>query len=384
LEILTKVYFVRLKVLDADGSTPAARAAVQVKLGDISELNVTDDQGVAHFKNTPIGKYQAEVRFYGVRVDISEVQIDASRMIELVAEGIIDADLKVLDSDRIPLDSGVVELTETTAGQAKFSADIVDGAARFENIPASTYRLTATYLGLKAKDASVTFTLDGEEKVVETDVYYLTIVVKRADDTFLPGALVRVAEKTRELRSSNTNEQGETTVRLPKGDFLATVSFQGVNVASSTIALRETRRITLGAEVYRVSVRLVDVSEAPITGAVINLVRDGKVIITATTNEEGQADFYAASGTYNWTTIIGETPYASTYVSKSNKNLTILHVPGDAQGQAAVLGSVAAVSVTSVFGLLRVSRPRAKQRPGRPASGERPEGTLKRPRVPRI
>ncbi|MEM2986449.1 MAG: hypothetical protein QXZ71_05275, partial [Candidatus Caldarchaeum sp.] len=179
---------------------------------------------------------------------------------------------------------------------------------------------------------------------------------------------------------------------LPRGDFAVEVSYQDTVVLSQSISLAQTTPLALQAKVYRIDVRIIDPSGEPVAGAEVSLNRGEKVIERKVTNEDGIAILYAAEGDYTWTMKIGEYTYSSSYSSRANKSLSILHVVDNPQWQGVVLAATAAVSTSSVFGLLRWGRlrPSGRQRGGqRPQRAPQPRGgseaqTFKRLRRPRV
>ncbi|MEM2114966.1 MAG: hypothetical protein QXS12_05880, partial [Candidatus Caldarchaeum sp.] len=112
------------------------------------------------------------------------------------------------------------------------------------------------------------------------------------------------------------------------------------------------------------------------------------------TDSDGKARLYVAEGDYSWSMKIGEYTYSSSYSSRTNKELAIVHVEENPQWQGVVLAATAAVSASSVFGLVRWGRLKPAGRTRSPArktpvqqqqpQPERRPQTFKRPRPPRI
>ena len=387
--VSTKVFNVVFRVFDADGETALSSAQVTVSLGEISAENVTDSDGRASVKNLPIGSYNIAVNYLNIGVHEETVRIDSSREIVLKAKNVVDVIVEVVDDDGAPLESGDVEIV---LGVVKKAGEIENGRVIFKDIPASTYRLSARYKGVTVYDRQTVFRADEDLVRVQAAVYYLRLTVKRMDDTVLPAAYVSVAQGGRKIGDGFTDQSGRLELKLPRGDFAVEVSYQDTVVLSQSISLVQTTQLNLQAKVYRVDVRIIDPSGEPVAGAEVSLNRGDKVIERKVTDEEGKAVLYAAEGDYTWTMKIGEYTYSSGYSSKANKSLSILHVVDNPQWQGVVLAATAAVSTSSVFGLLRWGklRPSGRQRGGqRPQRTMQPRGegetqTFKRLRRPRV
>ncbi|MEM0336295.1 MAG: hypothetical protein QXN23_03025 [Candidatus Caldarchaeum sp.] len=387
--VTTKVYNVVFLVFDADGETALSSAQVTVSLGEISAESVTDSNGRASVKNLPIGSYNVAINYLSIGVHEETVRIESSREIVLKAKNVVDVIVEVVDDDGVPLESGDVEIV---LGVVKKSGEIENGRVTFKDIPASTYRLSARYKGVTVYDRQTVFRSDEDLVRVQAAVYYLRLTVKKMDDTVLPAAYVSVFQGGRKIGDGFTDQSGRLEIKLPRGDFALEVSYQDTVVLSQSISLAQTTPLALQAKVYRIDVRIIDPSGEPVAGAEVSLNRGEKVIERKVTNEDGIAILYAAEGDYTWTMKIGEYTYSSSYSSRANKSLSILHVVDNPQWQGVVLAATAAVSTSSVFGLLRWGRlrPSGRQRGGqRPQRAPQPRGgseaqTFKRLRRPRV
>ncbi|MEM0349079.1 MAG: hypothetical protein QXD24_02695 [Candidatus Caldarchaeum sp.] len=387
--VATRVFNVVFRVFDADGETALTSAQVRVSLGEISSENVTDTNGRAPVKNLPIGSYSIAVNYLNIGVHEETVRIDSSREIVVKAKNVIDVTVEVLDDDGVPLESGDVEIV---LGVIQRSGEIENGQVTFKDIPASAYRLTARYKGVTVYDRQTLFRDDEELVRIQAAVYYLRLTVDRMDNTALPAAYVSVFQGGRKIGDGFTDPAGRLELKLPRGDFLVEVNYQDTVVLSQSISLSQTTALTLQSKVYRIDVRIIDPSGEPVAGAEVSLNRGDKVVERAVTDDEGKATLYAAEGDYTWTMKIGEYTYSSSYSSQSNKSLAILHVVENTQMQGVVLAATAAVSTSSVFGLLRWGklRPSGRQRGGqRPQRAPQPRGvgeaqTFKRLRRPRV
>jgi 5-hydroxyisourate hydrolase-like protein (transthyretin family) len=386
--LLTKVYNIVLELLDSDGKDHLAGASLTVEGGSIVETGESGENGTVSVKNLPVGQYSVSIEYLGVPVHREDLRVDASKNFKINAKSVVDVDIEVVDSESNPLESGSVEIV---FGRARFSGEVADGKTRFENVPAGGYRTVVNYLGFVVYDKPITISVDEDKIRILASVYYLTIVAKKADDTPLTGSQVKASASNRLIGQAITDSGGRAELKLPKGDYSLDVFYQGVAVSSQIVSVAESSSINIQTRVYRIDVKILTPDGLPVEGAEITLTRDNSVIVTGRTDEAGETLVYLAEGDYDWVTRIGEYTYSSVFKAKENKNLTLLHVVDNLQNQGIVLGATAAVSASSVFGLLRWGRPRVRtarqrQAPAR-RSGARPAGegsNLKRPRIPRI
>ena len=387
--VQTKVYTPVFRVLDFDGVENIGNAVVTVSSENIIEEGTTNPTGKVVIRNLPIKTYTVRVNYLGIPVHEENVRVDSNREIRLKASGIIDVELEILDDESRPLEEGSVQIA---LGAAKYTKNISGGKTRFENIPAGTYTATVQYKNLTVYDKKqTTFSADEDSARINVMVYYLRLTLVKSDGTPLSQAAVTAKISGRLIAQAFTDQAGRAELKLPRGDFSVDVTYQDTAVASQTLSVVQSTTLQLKTKVYRVEVRVVGPDGTPVAGAEISVNRDDKLVEKTSTKEDGSAFFYVAEGEYTWTTKIGGYTYTSKYSSKGDKQLTIVHVVDDPQLQGVVLAATAAVSVSSVFGLIRWGRlrPATRQRP--PARSrqqlppeERRPATLKRTRQPRI
>ncbi|MDJ0270900.1 MAG: carboxypeptidase-like regulatory domain-containing protein, partial [Aigarchaeota archaeon] len=368
LDIITDVFNIRIRVLDADGEKAIPAAAVIVSRDEISREGITDEQGIALLKNLPIGKYRLEILYYDNPVyRQDEITFDSSKQIDIKAKGIIDVTFNILDAAGEPLDDGYVEIF---SGQARFSENITKGQVRFSSIPSASYRLSVKYLGVEVLDQLIPLSIEEDVRNINTNVYYLSVEVRKADDTPL-SSKVSFLYRGKEIRVGETNENGKLVVRLPKGEYSVQAYFKGTVVAAESIVLRSDAELLLNAAVYKVSIQFVDISEKPIPGVSINLVRDGDIVESAFTNQDGVAEFYIAGGKYEWMFTVDNHTFTSNFAVEDNKEFIIPYVVNNVNNQVMVFASVAGVSAISVFSLFKFSKPTQRRERGERRQEER-------------
>ncbi|MEM4281973.1 MAG: carboxypeptidase regulatory-like domain-containing protein [Candidatus Caldarchaeum sp.] len=382
--VQTKVYNVVFRLMDFDGEVAVANAELSVTAEGITESATTNSTGKAAVKNLPVGSYTVRASYLNIPVHEETVRVEASRELALRARGIIDVGVEVVDDDSVPLEAGSVMIT---LGAAKFSGDISGGKIRFANIPAGTYRLSVQYKGFTVYDRQASFSTDEDSVRIPAAVYYLRLTVVKSDGTPLAAASVAAVSSAKTVASVFTDQSGRAELKLPRGDFSIDVLYQDAAVHSQTLSVTQSTILNIKAKVYRVDVRIITPDGLPVQGAEVSVSRGNKLVEKGVTDDEGRARLYIAEGDYSWTMRIGGYTYTSSYSSRLDKELAIVHVEEKPQWQGVVLAATAAVSFSSVAGLIRWgrTRPAGRQRSRRQtAEPERRPATLKRTRPPRV
>ncbi|MEM0384031.1 MAG: carboxypeptidase-like regulatory domain-containing protein [Candidatus Caldarchaeum sp.] len=386
--VRTRVYNVVFRVQDFDGEANIENAELSLTAEGISETMSSNSTGRASLKNIPHGSYRLAINYLNLPVHEENLRIEGSREITIKARGIIDVLVEVVDDEAKPVESGSVQLS---IGPARFSEEVSDGKARFVNIPAGAYRVSAQYKGVSVYDRQASFSVDEETVRIPVAVYYLRLTVVKSDGTPLPTAYVSASHSTRKISEGFTDNVGRAELKLPRGDFSLEVVYQDTAVHSQSLSITQSTILNVRTKVYRVDVRILTPEGFPVQGAEVSLSRGDKLVERGLTDEEGRTIIYVADGDYTWTMKIGGYTYTSTYSSKQDKGLSIIHIEERPQLQGVVLAATAAVSFSSVFGLIRWGR----QRPGggrqraapqrrQIAEPERRPATLKRNRPPRV
>ncbi|MDW8358958.1 MAG: hypothetical protein RMK31_00030 [Candidatus Caldarchaeum sp.] len=385
--VKTKVYNVVFKLLDHDGEVALRNAELQLSAEVISETLTSNATGQALVRNIPVGGYRLAVRYLNIPVHEENIRIEASREISVKARGIIDVQVEVVDDESVAVESGNVQIT---LGSARFSGNLSSGKVRFSNIPAGAYRLAVQYKGFNVYDRQATFSTDEDSVKITASIYYLRLTVVKSDGSPLATAFVSAVASNRRISEGFTDNAGRVELKLPRGDFALNIVYQDTAVHTQTVSVSQTSILNIKSKVYRVDVKILTPEGLPVQGAEVSLSRGDKLVERGLTNDDGLARLYVAEGDYSWTMKIGGYTYSSSYSSKQDKQLSIVHVEERPQLQGVVLGATAAVSFASVFGLIRWGRqrPSGRQRTSQPRrqiqEPERRPVTLKRTRPPRV
>ncbi len=381
LTVKTKVYNVVFRLLDYDGEVELDKAELSASFGQITEAATSNSTGRAAVKNLPIGDYIIRVNYFNVFVHEETVRVDSSREITVKARGVIDVEVEVVDDDSNPLESGNVQISLAVA---RFKGNVSEGKARFNNIPAGNYRVLIEYKGFTVYDSQATFTADEEKIRVSSAVYYLRLTVVKSDGSRLASANVAAIASAKKIAEGYTDSAGRVELKLPRGDFSIEVVYQDTTVYSQTLSVTQSIILNIKAKVYRVDFRILTPDGLPVQGAEVSVSRGDRLVERSVTDSDGKARLYLAEEDYRLTMKIGGYTYTSSYSSKQDRELVIVHVEEKPQWQGVVLAATATVSFASVFGLIRWGRlkPGRRQRRRPPEVGRYVK--LKRTRPPAI
>lgn len=352
-EMITEVYNLRVLVYDYDGEAKILSALVKVKMTDyeFERGAETDDEGVAELKNLPKGKYEIQVMYYGVVVyQDDSYTVLQSGMLQIKAGGIIDIRIVPVDSLGEPLDEGIVKIS---SGSVYFESGVKDGRARFENIPATTYRVEVEYLNVTVFDGFIDFETDELEEELETEVYYLTIKARRDDDTELTNTPVLVKLKNKVVRELVTDSAGRAVTRLPKSGYAVNVIFQGKVVGNNNVNLNSDKEVEIKTEVYKYRLSFVGIDGNALKDVNVLMYRGNELIVSEITDDEGVVEFYLAGGEYKWVANIGNVSMSSVINADKETSTVIAFTPDNVGNKVMILGGVGAVVGMSILGLFR-------------------------------
>jgi hypothetical protein len=151
---------------------------------------------------------------------------------------------------------------------------------------------------------------------VKLDVYHLTIKVLSISGDPVPGALINVTSTLTNPNAIATNQptgsDGTLVVRnLPAGDYSIAVSYTAVGnvkvTESTTFTLSDKSRIAeIRLPLYRLSMKVQDMDGNPISGATVELLKDGGTLLSSNSGTDGSVVFkLLPGGTYSLRFKIG-------------------------------------------------------------------------------
>ena len=242
------------------------------------------------------------------------------------------------NSSKVP-NTGGREGSKITGSDGKAVLKLVDGTS------GASYQIKVTYMGLLLNVTD----FDCETKCsltsfsVKLTVYHLTIKVlsmSSAGDP-VPGAKINVTSSSTDPNAIATNQQtgsdGTLVVRnLPAGiEYSIDVSYTAVGnvkvTGSTTFTLRDNNRIAeIRLPLYRLSMRVQDMDGNPISGATVELLRDGGTLPSLNSGTDGSVVFkLLPGGTYSLRFKIGseQVDERRDVVLSGDRDLGILTLP---------------------------------------------------------
>jgi hypothetical protein len=302
LVLQASIHEVNLHVVDTLG-VPLATARVVVGFATTSQVHdfgTTNDTGVLVTK-LPEGYYDLWVYWKDVLVNSTDdLWIDSTGDHTIVA-AVYWVDITVLDSRDVPVASAIVTLRHST-GQDFGTIGTDDEGNVSYRLPGGSFSIDIVW-----QESPVhTGTLDvssNDPWVLNVGVYYLELTV--VDTTAVPveGAIVTVTNTTsgKGMGIHSTDDQGNTTYRLPTGVYALGLVWQETQVYSGVRTLDGDLQEVLVAQVYYLILHVVDSRGASVEGAQVTVTNatSGRIMGSPVTDAAGDMDLRLPMGTYN-------------------------------------------------------------------------------------
>lgn len=298
LKLNVKNAFVR--VYDKDKESMIQDATVELYVGKSKISSTTNSSGVASFENIPLTKYSYKTYFYGFKVAEGELTLTLdSEVSEIVAPGILDVRLAIVDGERQPIDGGRIILS---IGDKQIEAKIDDnGFARIRELPNSTIyieRLHYKGVNVNVEPSEINLVRDEMLVVLSTSVYTLQGSVILKNEKPMNFGEVNIYVNGEKISTISLSESNSFSERLPSGEVKIDVIFKKSRVASKTLTLDSPKQIILTAEVYKLNSIFYDTLNKPLEGLNIEVRSDKDFLEELETNEKGVVEVYLPSGSY--------------------------------------------------------------------------------------
>lgn len=298
--LILNVKNVYVKLYDKDMESTIPEALIELYAGKSKTSSMTNSSGIAFFKNIPSTKYFYRVFMHGFKVGEGETEVSLDRdFIELIAPGILDLRLSIVDGDKQPVDGGQVVIT---VGDGDVVVDVDrSGQARVVNLPNTTLYISGLYYkGVKVKTEPNEITLVRDEMMVPltANIYTLQASIKLKNGELMRFGEVNLyinGEKTSEIDISENNP---LTERLPGGELRIDVVFKDVKVATKAFTLDSSKELTITAEVYRFTGTVYSTLGERLKGLKIRVEGGRGPVEELETDENGVIDTYLPIGVY--------------------------------------------------------------------------------------
>ncbi len=294
--ITASLYTVSFVALDSKG-VPVSGAVIEVSGsgGPITNL-VTSSAGTASVV-LPGGNYTFTTLWQGVTVNQTSVTVASSSTLTLNLS-IYYLTLTALDASGVPV-GGAAVTYGTQVGSANGTLLLPANGSGTVRLPGATYTLKAFWEGIQVGSSSLTLS-SSTTKVLSLSIFYLTFKARDAGGLPVSAASVQWTTPVGQANGTvSTNTTGAATVRLPGATYALTVSWEGVVVNTSSLALSSSMTDTLHLAIYYLTLHAVDAEGIAVMGTTITWVTPvGTANGSLTTNSTGEGMARLPGATY--------------------------------------------------------------------------------------
>jgi len=302
-----------IKLYDKDRESAIPDALIELYVGGSKASSTTNASGIASLKNIPSTKYLFKAYMYGFKVGEGEVNIGLDKqLVEVVAHGILDLRLTIVDGEKQPIDGGKIIIT---VGDREIAANIdQNGQARIPNLPNTTLYIAGLYykdVKVKTDTREIYLVSDEMPVTVSANIYTLQVSVRLKKGELMKFGEVNIyvgGKKTSKVTLSENNPFSE---RLPGGELMIEVVFKNARVASKSFTLDASKELPIEADVYRFVSTFYDTLGERLKGLSLRLERENTLIEELETDENGMIDTYLPGGAYKIKISYGGNEYSS-------------------------------------------------------------------------
>jgi len=321
IPVTASVKNVIFKVYDYDGKDLLKNVRLEISAGGLKRVALSDEEGKILAENLPIHRYKMSVWYLGFKVMEDRIEIEpGTSELEVRALGVLDAELRFLDSTKTPLDGGEVILK---IGDRELKAEIGrDGSVRVENLPNTSISVKLFYKGAVVDTMPKEFNLKIDEMpvVLSSRVHQATFRIFRGDEKPLREGVAEIYVGGSLTSTYDLKEENMFTERLPETDILVKVKFRGRSVGEKVIYLGEPmKEISIITSIYPFEMRIYDSAGKPVKGAIVTVSDKLGKLVEAVSNDEGVFTAIIPVGKYNFTVSAGNQTYS--YMLEVKKNM---------------------------------------------------------------
>ena len=302
-----------IKLYDKDRESTIPDALIELYVENSKASSTTNASGIAFLKNIPFTKYLYRAYMYGFKVGEGEVNIGLDRqLVEVVAHGILDLRLTIVDGEKQPIDGGKIIIT---VGDKEIAANIdQNGQARIPNLPNTTLYIAGLYykdVKVRTDTREIYLVSDEMPVTLSANIYTLRVSVKLKTGELMKFGEVNIyvgGKKTSKITLSENNPFSE---RLPGGELMIEVVFKNTRVASKSFTLDASKELPIQADVYRFVTTFYNTLGERLKGLSLRLERENTLIEELETDENGMIDTYLPGGAYKIKISYGDNEYSS-------------------------------------------------------------------------
>ena|GEM_PF-922374 len=302
-----------IKLYDKDRESTIPDALIELYVENSKASSTTNASGIASFNNLPFTKYLYRAYMYGFKVGEGEANIGLDRqLVEVVAHGILDLRLTIVDSEKQPIDGGKIVIT---VGDREIAANIdQNGQARIPNLPNTTLYITGLYykdVKVKTDTREIYLVSDEMPVTVSANIYTLQVSVKLKTGELMRFGEVNIYVGGKKTSRTPLSENNPFSERLPGGELMIEVVFKNTRVASKSFTLDASKELPIQADVYRFVSIFYNTLGERLKGLSLRLERENTLIEELETDENGMIDTYLPGGAYKIRMSYGDHEYSS-------------------------------------------------------------------------
>ncbi|MBS3816972.1 MAG: hypothetical protein KGY76_05355 [Candidatus Thermoplasmatota archaeon] len=287
------IFYPEFTVLDKEGS-PVDEAKVYLTHPNGTTIIPpfsTDQAGTFSLAQTAEGTYHMEVRWKGRAVGTFEKNITWSSIDHTLNVEVYHLTVQVQDNASQPVPNALFAAAYNDTLQTAESLMTDSQGEVNTRLPGAEYLLEVTW-----NDARVyedTYLLDSTDTIVITaDIYEVTVSVYDTLGDPLQGAEVTATytRTVREIGTNTTDNNGEVTFQLARGEHRFDVSWLGVDVAEETREVNSMNTsFEITASVYQLEFLTYDntTEHSPLSQARISVRIGGDLVDTGSTDASG-------------------------------------------------------------------------------------------------
>ncbi len=323
LTIVASVYYAFVEVVDTTDE-PLTGASVTVTnpvTGRIMGSTTTDSEGKVTYR-LPMDNYTFQVVWQETVVYLAAHVVDNNEPMVLVAQ-VYFAELHVVDSTGVALESALVTFTNATSGRLMDEHTTTsDGIVTFR-LPTGEYEVKVVW-----QESVVYFALhplaDNDPWTVVCHVYYAELHVMDSTDVALESALVTFINSStgRLMGERTTPVDGVVTFRLPMGEYEVTVIWQEAIVWHAFRFLDDNDPWTVRCNVFYGELQIVDSRDLPVESALVSLTNatSGRAMGDRTTSDDGTVVYRLPMGVYRIQILWKDTLVFDDFVTVDNND----------------------------------------------------------------
>jgi len=289
--------------------------------------NVTNSSGIAGMLLSG-GNYSVSV--YWEEVPVGEFTVNVSSNISdfnLIAH-VYSPTISFVSQNMQPLSDAQIYMISPAGLHLPLMSTEGTGSVALQKVPWGNYPTQVFWHGSEVFNGTVTLSSSGP-LTVDVSAYTQQFIVKDASGAPVPAASVLLVNTTTGIDSSfgTTNISGDFSALIPYGYYNVAVYWRGIQVFhASSVPMRDPTlgSMQLNASIYTVTIRAVDRSGQPLSGATVSLFQSQTgTEVSSITGASGSATFLLAAGNYTVTSFYTTTYDMSTIHQTVTENISI-------------------------------------------------------------